>query len=68
MAFSVPATEHSVMTSLGPDGEMKIVLDLLDEYKQFLKGNGKLVALSQEERKQKREDGYTVDDFTPDEE
>ncbi len=31
-AFSVPATEHSVMTSLGPDGEMKIVDKLIDEH------------------------------------
>lgn len=32
LAFSVPATEHSVMTSLGRKGEMKIVDRLLDEY------------------------------------
>lgn len=32
LAFSVPATEHSVMTSLGRDGEMKIVERLLDKY------------------------------------
>lgn len=32
IAFSVPATEHSVMTSLGKDGEMQIVDRLLDEY------------------------------------
>jgi nicotinamide phosphoribosyltransferase len=31
-AFSVPATEHSVMTSLGPDGEMKIVDKLIDDH------------------------------------
>lgn len=31
-AFSVPATEHSVMTSLGPDGEEKIIGQLLDAY------------------------------------
>lgn len=30
--FSVPATEHSVMTSLGPDGEEKIIGQLLDAY------------------------------------
>lgn len=32
LAFSVPATEHSVMTSLGKTGEMKIVSDLIDTY------------------------------------
>lgn len=32
LGFSVPATEHSVMTSLGKDGEMKIVDQLLDNY------------------------------------
>lgn len=32
LAFSVPATEHSVMTSLGPKGEPELVLDLLDKY------------------------------------
>lgn len=32
LAFSVPATEHSVMTSLGAAGEMKIVSDLIDAY------------------------------------
>jgi nicotinamide phosphoribosyltransferase len=31
-AFSVPATEHSVMTSLGVAGEQRIVSDLLDNY------------------------------------
>lgn len=31
-AYSVPATEHSIMTSLGPDGESKLFSDLLDEY------------------------------------
>ena len=31
-AFSVPATEHSVMTSLGKDGEMRIVSDLIDSH------------------------------------
>ena len=31
-AFSVPATEHSVMTSLGSDGEEKIIGQLLDNY------------------------------------
>jgi nicotinamide phosphoribosyltransferase len=31
-AFSVPATEHSVMTSLGPDGEMKVVDKLLNDH------------------------------------
>lgn len=31
-AYSVPATEHSVMTSLGPDGEEKIFEKLLEEY------------------------------------
>jgi nicotinamide phosphoribosyltransferase len=32
LAFSVPATEHSVMTSQGPTGEAGLVLDLLDKY------------------------------------
>lgn len=32
LAFSVPATEHSVMTSLGAAGEMKIVSDLIDAH------------------------------------
>ena len=32
LAFSVPATEHSVMTALGRAGEAKIVLDLLDQH------------------------------------
>lgn len=32
LAFSVPATEHSVMTSLGRDGEMQMVSDLLDSH------------------------------------
>jgi len=31
-AYSVPATEHSVMTSYGPEGEEKIVKQLLDRY------------------------------------
>lgn len=31
-AFSVPATEHSIMTSLGRGGEMGVVGDLLDKY------------------------------------
>lgn len=32
LAFSVPATEHSVMTSLGASGEQKIVSDLIDAH------------------------------------
>src|SRR4051812_25592879 len=32
LAFSVPATEHSVMTAEGRDGEMEIVDRLLNEY------------------------------------
>jgi nicotinamide phosphoribosyltransferase len=32
LAFSVPATEHSVMTSLGRDGEAAIVDQLFEEY------------------------------------
>ena len=32
LAYSVPATEHSIMTSLGPDGEFKIFENLLDKY------------------------------------
>lgn len=31
-AYSVPATEHSVMTSYGPEGEVKVFEKLLDEY------------------------------------
>ena len=31
-AFSVPATEHSVMTSAGREGEMGIVSDLIDSH------------------------------------
>lgn len=32
IAFSVPATEHSVMTSLGENGEMRIVSNLIENY------------------------------------
>lgn len=32
LAFSVPATEHSVMTSLGREGEAELVANLLDKY------------------------------------
>lgn len=32
LAFSVPATEHSVMTSLGQEGEPALVADLIDNY------------------------------------
>lgn len=32
LAYSVPATEHSIMTSLGRDGESVIVGDLLNAY------------------------------------
>lgn len=32
LAYSVPATEHSVMTSLGREGESKVVEKLLEEY------------------------------------
>lgn len=31
-AFSVPATEHSVMTSLGHDGEKQVASDVIDAY------------------------------------
>ncbi len=31
-AFSVPATEHSIMTSLGPDEEHKVVKQLIKDY------------------------------------
>jgi nicotinamide phosphoribosyltransferase len=31
-AFSVPATEHSVMTALGPEGEAKVFERLVNEY------------------------------------
>ena len=31
-AYSVPATEHSVMTALGPEGEVKVLERLLDKY------------------------------------
>jgi nicotinamide phosphoribosyltransferase len=32
IAYSVAATEHSVMTALGPQGEEQVVSNLLDEY------------------------------------
>lgn len=32
IAYSVPATEHSVMTSLGEQGEMQIVSDLIEQH------------------------------------
>jgi nicotinamide phosphoribosyltransferase len=32
LAFSVPATEHSVMTARGPEGEFEVVEQLLKEY------------------------------------
>jgi nicotinamide phosphoribosyltransferase len=32
LGFSVPATEHSVMTAAGPEGELPLVERLLDEY------------------------------------
>lgn len=32
LAYSVPATEHSVMTSLGEDGELPIVRRLIEDY------------------------------------
>lgn len=32
LAYSVPATEHSIMTSLGKDGEEALFLDLLEKY------------------------------------
>ncbi len=32
LAFSVPATEHSIMTALGKDGEETVVENLLNEY------------------------------------
>lgn len=32
LAYSVPASEHSVMTALGKDGEATVVKDLLDKY------------------------------------
>jgi len=31
-AFSVPATEHSVMTSKGPDGELDIIRDIIRKH------------------------------------
>lgn len=34
-AFSVFATEHSIMTMRGKDGELKTVNDLIDEFSQF---------------------------------
>jgi len=34
LAYSVPATEHSVMTALGKDGEVKIVRKLLEKHKK----------------------------------
>lgn len=32
LAYSVAATEHSIMTSLGPDGELTILDNLLEDY------------------------------------
>lgn len=32
IAYSVPATEHSVMTARGPEGEARIIGDLIAEY------------------------------------
>jgi nicotinamide phosphoribosyltransferase len=32
IAYSVPASEHSVMTALGPEGEKNVVESLLDKY------------------------------------
>lgn len=32
LGFSVAATEHSIMTSLGPDGELKVLDQLLEDY------------------------------------
>ncbi len=32
LAYSVPATEHSIMTSLGEDGEFDLVQELLNNY------------------------------------
>lgn len=32
IAYSVPATEHSIMTALGKDGEATVVSNLLNEY------------------------------------
>lgn len=32
LAYSVPATEHSIMTSLGKEGEMSLVNRFLDQY------------------------------------
>ena len=32
LAFSVPATEHSVMTAQGEDGELDLVSNLIDKY------------------------------------
>lgn len=32
LAYSVPATEHSVMTAKGREGEMEVLKQLLDEY------------------------------------
>jgi nicotinamide phosphoribosyltransferase len=32
IAYSVPATEHSIMTSMGREGELKVVERLLNEY------------------------------------
>lgn len=32
LAFSVPASEHSVMTALGQEGEMEIVDDMIEQY------------------------------------
>ena len=32
LAYSVPATEHSIMTSYGPDGEYRLLKELIQKY------------------------------------
>lgn len=49
-AYSVFATEHSIMTMRGPDGELKTVNDLIDEFGRF--GVGTLISIVS--------DGYNI--------
>lgn len=42
-AYSVFATEHSIMTMRGPDGELKTVNDIIDEFGRF--GPGTIVSI-----------------------
>lgn len=52
-AFSVFATEHSIMTMRGPEGELKTVNDIIDEFGRF--GPGTIVSIVS--------DGYNIFDL-----